>query len=503
MSSEIRTVVVSKPLHRPRGCEEGEELPWNEEGGGGGGHDEYYDGPELNLMMICCEENEPYGPALDTATMFLELLCASYERYRHHREDDDDDKIDDDNDASSNYSEQRPKGVVEEDEDEDEDGAGAGGDAKPLLLRRIRITVYHAQRMDYPQSDAEWDGYDGIIIPGSLSAAYDAHVGWIRRLLNVIRTEIHDKRRKTMGVCFGHQCFAHSFRYPPPSPSADDDDDYSDRHRGDDTGGTKDGRGESTVRDDGGSGSGSGGGGLATVCSIGPVAGRRAFRLTAEGELLLGGGGGGGAAAEAATATTCRGKGEDHVTTLRYDRGEKTSKRRSSSSVPVPPPPPKEHLEMLYTRGDMVISLPSVGISLCGDGDLLPCEACAYFASEEDALRFRNGVADAVVARRNDNPPGMEEDVPASSGGGQKSGSTAMSWPQPYAITYQAHPEYMSDTGYRVNYLNTVRAMEDRGSISRETSRRACEDAELNYDTLLESCLDATISTGVILGWFK
>ena len=217
MSSEIRTVVVSKPLHRPRGCEEGEELPWNEEGGGGGGHDEYYDGPELNLMMICCEENEPYGPALDTATMFLELLCASYERYRHHREDDDD-NIDDDNDASSNYSEQRPKGVVEEDEDEDEDGAGAGGDAKPLLLRRIRITVYHAQRMDYPQSDAEWDGYDGIIIPGSLSAAYDAHVGWIRRLLNVIRTEIHDKRRKTMGVCFGHQCFAHSFRYPPPLP---------------------------------------------------------------------------------------------------------------------------------------------------------------------------------------------------------------------------------------------------------------------------------------------
>jgi len=141
----------------------------------------------------------------------------------------------------------------------------------------------------------------------------------------------------------------------------------------------------------------------------------------------------------------------------------------------------------------MVISLPSVGISLCGDGDLLPCEACAYFASEEDASRFRNGVAVAVAARQND---------PASSGGGRKSGGAAMSWPRPYAITYQAHPEYMSDTGYRVNYVNTVRAMEDRGSISRETSRLACEDAELNYDTLLESCLDATISTGVILGWF-
>ena len=502
MSSETRTVVVSRPLHRPRGGEEGEEL-WNEEGGG----HEY--GRELNLMMICCEENEPYGPALDTATMFLELLCASYERYHHHHHrEHDDDHIDDENDASSNYSEQRSKGVVvDDDEDKDEDEDGAGGDAKRLPLRRIRITVYHAQKMDYPQSDDEWDGYDGIIIPGSLSAAYDTHIGWIRRLLNVIRTEIHDKRRKTMGVCFGHQCLAHSFRHSSSSSSsssADDDDDYSDHHRGDDMGGTKDGS-ESTVREcdgdgDGDGGSGGGGGGLATVCSIGPVAGRRAFRLTAEGELLLsGGGGGGGAAAEAAAATTCRGKGEDHVTTtLRYDRGEKISKRRSSPSLP----PPKEHLEMLYTRGDMVISLPSVGISLCGDGDLLPCEACAYFASEEDASRFRNGVAVAVAARQNDDPPGME-DVPASSGGGRKSGGAAMSWPRPYAITYQAHPEYMSDTGYRVNYVNTVRAMEDRGSISRETSRRACEDAELNYDTLLESCLDATISTGVILGWFK
>ena len=395
MSSEIRTVVF-RPLHRPRG--EGEEL-WNEEG---------RHGRELNLMMICCEENAPYGPALDTATMFLELLCASYERYR--------------------------EGIDENAKGVPEDGGAP--------LRKVRITVYHAQKMDYPQSAAEWDGFDGIIIPGSLSAAYDTHIEWIRRLLTVIRTDIHEKRRKTLGVCFGHQCFAHSFR-----SSADDSD------RG--TGEQKE-ESESTARGDGG-------GGLATLCPIGPVAGRRAFRLTAEGKFLLGG-----------AAAAARRK-EDQVT-LRNDR-EKTSKRSS----------PKEHLEMLYTRGDMVKSLPSVGISLCGDGDL-PCEACAYFASEEDALRFRNFVGQN---------PGMD----FSASEGQKS-STA-SWPQPYAITYQAHPEYMSGTGYKVNYVNTVRAMETRGSISHQTSRRVCEDADLNYDILLESCLDATISTGIILGWFK
>jgi hypothetical protein len=401
MSSEIRAV-VSRPLHRPRG--EGEEL-WNEE-------DSH--GCELNLMMICCEENAPYGPALDTATMFLELLCASYERYREGIDE-----------AASDL--EQPKGVVAE-----------GGAA----LQVIRITVYHAQKMDYPQNAAEWDGFDGIIIPGSLSAAYDTHIEWIHRLLSVIQTEIHEKRRKTLGVCFGHQCFAHSFR-----SSADDSD------RG--TGENRD-ESESTARSNGG-------GGLATLCSIGPVAGRRACRLTAEGKFLLGG----------ATAATRR--REDHVS-LRNDRS-KTNKRSS----------PKERLEMLYTRGDMVKSLPSVGISLCGDCDL-PCEACAYFASEEDATCFRNAVTQN---------PGID----FSASEGQK--FITASWPQPYAITYQAHPEYMSGIGYKVNYVNTVSAMEKRGSISSQTSRWACEDADLNYDILLESCLDATILTGVILGWFQ
>jgi len=31
-------------------------------------------------MMICCEENEPYGPPAATAAMFLELLCTAHEQ---------------------------------------------------------------------------------------------------------------------------------------------------------------------------------------------------------------------------------------------------------------------------------------------------------------------------------------------------------------------------------------------------------------------------------------
>ncbi len=363
-------------------------------------------------MMICCEENEPYGPALDTATMFLELLVASYERY-----------LDDINDEYETNSDR---------------------------LRIIRITVYHAQRMDYPDTPREWDDYDGIIIPGSLSAAYDTHVEWIRRLLDVIRTEIREKRRKTLAVCFGHQAFAHSFRSSAMEVGSDRMACTSD--------GIDDGGGSTTRVNDGGYG-------LATVCSIGPMAGRKAFRLTDEGRFLFG-----------------IGHGGDHRISTGNEIPRKTSER-SSSGV--------RCLELLYTRGDMVKSIPSVGISLCGDGNL-PNEACAYFASTEDAARFRNCVA------AQDQSAGM--DVSASS---TCQMSSASSCPMPYAITYQAHPEYMSVTGYRVNYVNTIGAMEKRGSISHDISHRAREDAELNYDVLLGNSLQAMISTGVILGWFR
>jgi len=65
---------------------------------------------------------------------------------------------------------------------------------------------------DYPFTSSEWCSYDGILIPGSLSAAYDnTNVEWIEKLQSVIRNDIHHRRLKTMGVCFGHQCFAHAF----------------------------------------------------------------------------------------------------------------------------------------------------------------------------------------------------------------------------------------------------------------------------------------------------
>lgn len=157
MISAKSRIVVSKRLRRCRGGDN--------EGYGGtdsvDGDDDVDDETHhvvLNLMIICCEEKAPYGPAEETANMFLELLCAAYEQYQK--------------DNSSVYV-----------------------DNECTAARTtIRITIYHAQQMDYPQTSKEWDSYDGIIIPGSLSAAYDTHIEWIQYLMTMIQTEIHANR---------------------------------------------------------------------------------------------------------------------------------------------------------------------------------------------------------------------------------------------------------------------------------------------------------------------
>jgi GMP synthase-like glutamine amidotransferase len=119
----------------------------------------------LKFAMLGCESKAPYGPLEHTANLFLHLvgqaaLCSKNERSRW----------------------------------------------------KIEIHVYNAQEQEYPQDDAEWNSYDGILIPGSFSAAYDTQQPWIARLMDVIQQEIVTAQRPTLAVCFGHQVMAHSFR---------------------------------------------------------------------------------------------------------------------------------------------------------------------------------------------------------------------------------------------------------------------------------------------------
>lgn len=146
----------------------------------------------LRLMMLGCEDKPPYGNTDHTAALFLDLLSKSLQE------------------LTSEYW-------------------------------IVNIAIYRVQQFEYPSTPQEWDSYDGILLPGSFSAAYDDQE-WIVKLRQVILEQVHGKARPTLGICFGHQVMAHSF--------AD---------------------------------------GKAIKCPAGAQAGRKSFVLSREGSILLGG----------------------------------------------------------------------------------------------------------------------------------------------------------------------------------------------------------------------
>lgn len=52
-------------------------------------------------------------------------------------------------------------------------------------------------------SDEELDSYDGFVVTGS---RHDAHGSepWIEKLCEILQ-RLHEKQKRTLGVCFGHQ----------------------------------------------------------------------------------------------------------------------------------------------------------------------------------------------------------------------------------------------------------------------------------------------------------
>jgi GMP synthase-like glutamine amidotransferase len=90
-------------------------------------------------------------------------------------------------------------------------------------------------------------------------------------------------------------------------------------------------------------------------------------------------------------------------------------------------------INILYTHGDMVESLPECAISL-GGTDTVPIQAAVYFQkkSEEDQT--------------------------------------------PYAYTFQGHPEYVTNTGIKTFY-NVLEAMNEKGKVSDESlmkTKKSC-----------------------------
>lgn len=67
----------------------------------------------------------------------------------------------------------------------------------------LEFAVYDVERGDYP---ADIDDVDAYLITGSKANAYDDKP-WITTLMEFVR-ELHRRRKKILGICFGHQLVA-------------------------------------------------------------------------------------------------------------------------------------------------------------------------------------------------------------------------------------------------------------------------------------------------------
>jgi GMP synthase-like glutamine amidotransferase len=69
----------------------------------------------------------------------------------------------------------------------------------------LAFAVYDVEHGEYPDDIDEVDAY---LITGSKSSVYDEEE-WIYALMEFVR-ELHERRKKLVGICFGHQLVAHA-----------------------------------------------------------------------------------------------------------------------------------------------------------------------------------------------------------------------------------------------------------------------------------------------------
>jgi GMP synthase-like glutamine amidotransferase len=253
--------------------------------------------------MLGCETKEPYGPLTHTAQLLLDMIG-----------------------MAAMQANAPPNGT----------SSFSSSSASPPHYYnhiRIRMSIYNAQQMEYPNKD-QWDVYDGIIIPGSFSAAYDTDP-WIERLKFMIQTEIVPHHRKTLGICFGHQIFAHSFSMMMTT-------------------------GRSTIDPN------QYGSGCAVATPSGPRAGNFHMPLTSAGRSLL-----------------LPRQSLPSIPPINETEDGTTNNNNNNNN--------NDTLQLYFTHGDMVQQIPTVAVNLGGD-DKVPIQSVAYFATSQDADYYRNSI---------------------------------------------------------------------------------------------------------------
>jgi GMP synthase-like glutamine amidotransferase len=135
----------------------------------------------------------------------------------------------------------------------------------------------------------------------------------------------------------------------------------------------------------------------------------------------------------------------------------------------------KTSIGLYYTHGDMVGQLPNVAVSL-GGNEQVPIQAAAYFATPEDAAKV----------------------VQASEHEQER--------PKPYAVSFQAHPEYATSRERELGVHGTLELsldkMEKRGELDREGRLSIGRDVQEHFETVQRDSVHMMLSTGRLLGWF-
>jgi GMP synthase-like glutamine amidotransferase len=263
------------------------------------------DGEELVLIVLGCEASPPYGPYLHTAGLFLDLLEASVRTLVTKAD--------------------RKRGPPE----------------KMLGFSSIALHVYPVSRGVFPTS-RELHQSRGVILPGSFNSAYDDEE-WIHKLKDLIQTELVPKGVPALGVCFGHQVYAHSFG------------------------------GEAAGGDQHSAGS-------AVRCPAGRQAGRRSSLLTNAGLKYL----------RQSSSLGSEGDDDDSATQPTTSGSDDSEATKLQDTL--------AQLDLFYTHGDMVEKLPPHGVSLGGDNKV-PIQAAIYFAPSMDGPPETQEVTDDSSAR--------------------------------------------------------------------------------------------------------
>ena len=130
----------------------------------------------------------------------------------------------------------------------------------------------------------------------------------------------------------------------------------------------------------------------------------------------------------------------------------------------------KDRVKLLYTHSDMVEKLPECAQKL-GGNQIVPIQSAAYFASTEKMELKLEDVSESNIKVL------------------------------PYAITFQAHPEYSSNIEFSPTFENVLSAMSDRGLLSDEKMNSSFLCANRESDEIVSDSMDSILSVGFIFGW--